>query len=391
MVRPVRPISFPSISPPVQAIVPRLLLLMPLVFHPWGLALQAEETNLSPQTRPSSTRFMPVDPAAAPALEASFLDETYALGSGDVIRVDIFNVPEYSADKGTYPVRVDGTIGVPLVGSVDVLGMTVEDVAQVLTARYAPLLTRPPRLTVTLVRARPVRIAVAGEVKRPGTYVIDFAGQTTANQDSFSGVQLPTLTEAIQASGGVTYQANVRDIEVIRPQRSGQNLVLRANLWDLIQRGDLDQDLQLRDGDRVIVPIVTNPPESDSVQVARANFSPESMNVQVVGEVVRGGNVEVPANASLNQAILAAGGFKDPRAKTSSVELVRLNPNGTVERRTLQVSLADSPNEATNPILRPDDVVMVARNNVAVTSDFLTLLLSPVTSVTTILRLLGLY
>jgi polysaccharide export outer membrane protein len=98
----------------------------------------------------------------------------------------------------------------------------------------------------------------------------------------------------------------------------------------------------------------------------------------------------VPANASLNQAILAAGGFKDPRAKTSSVELVRLNPNGTVERRTLQVSLADSPNEATNPILRPDDVVMVARNNVAVTADFLGLLLSPITSVTTILRILGL-
>lgn len=361
-----------------------------MVVHPWGQALHAQQGSLAPQSTSSSVQFMPADSVPSSGLDVSYLDETYALGSGDVIRVDIFNVPEYSADKGTYPVRVDGTIGVPLVGSVDVLGMTVEDVAQVLTARYAPLLTRPPRLTVTLVRARPVRIAVAGEVKRPGTYVIDFAGQTTANQDSFSGVQLPTLTEAIQASGGVTYQANVRDIEVIRPQRSGQNLVLRANLWDLIQRGDLDQDLQLRDGDRVIVPIVTNPPESDSVQVARANFSPESMNVQVVGEVVRGGNVEVPANASLNQAILAAGGFKDPRAKTSSVELVRLNPNGTVERRTLQVSLADSPNEATNPILRPDDVVMVARNNVAVTADFLGLLLSPITSVTTILRILGL-
>lgn len=365
-------------------------MLIPLAFYPWGLSLQAEETPATSEVKPSTWQFMPVDPAVSPAPVASYLDETYTLGAGDVIRVDIFNVPEYSADKGTYPVRVDGTIGVPLVGAVDLQGMTVEDAAQVLTARYAPLLTRPPRLTVTLVRARPVRIAVAGEVKRPGTYVVDFAGQTTATRDSFSGVQLPTLTEAIQASGGVTYQANVRDIEVIRPQRSGQHLVLRANLWDLIQRGDLDQDLRLRDGDRVIVPIVTNPPESDSVQVARANFSPESMNVQVVGEVAGAGNVEVPANASLNQAILAAGGFKDPRAQTSSVDLVRLNPNGTVERRTLEVNLADSPNEETNPILRPDDVVMVARNNIAATSDFLTLLLSPITSVTTILRILGL-
>ena len=386
----VKTIFQPRVSRLIQTPGLRWLLFMPLVFYPWGLGLQAQEGTAPSETRPSTLRFMPVDPAASPTPATGYLDQTYTLGSGDVIRVDIFNVPEFSADKGTYPVRVDGTIGVPLVGSVDVQGMTVEDLAQVLTARYAPLLTRPPRLTVTLVRARPVRIAVAGEVKRPGTYVIDFAGQTTATTESFSGVQLPTLTEAIQASGGVTYQANVRDIEVIRPQRSGQDLVLRANLWDLIQRGDLDQDLRLRDGDRVIVPIVTNPPESDSVQVARANFSPESMNVQVVGEVVKAGNVEVPPNASLNQAILAAGGFKDPRAQTSSVDLVRLNPNGTVERRTLQVSLADSPNEQTNPILRPDDVVMVARNNLAVTSDFLTLLLSPITSVTTILRILGL-
>lgn len=387
----VKTIPQPSVCHLIHTPGLRWLLLMPLVFYPWGPGLRAQENAVSTETRPSTLQFMPVDPVANPTPATGYLDETYTLGSGDVIRVDIFNVPEYSADKGTYPVRVDGTIGVPLVGAVDVQGMTVEDVAQVLTARYSPLLTRPPRLTVTLVRARPVRIAVAGEVKRPGTYVIDFAGQTTANRDSFSGVQLPTLTEAIQASGGVTYQANVRDIEVIRPQRSGQDLVLRANLWDLIQRGDLDQDLRLRDGDRVIVPIVTNPPENESVQVARANFSPESMKVQVVGEVVKAGNVEVPPNASLNQAILAAGGFKDPRAQTSSVDLVRLNPNGTVERRTLQVSLADSPNEETNPILRPDDVVMVARNNIAITSDFLTLLLSPVASVTTILRLLGLY
>ncbi|MEB3251948.1 MAG: polysaccharide biosynthesis/export family protein [Cyanobacteriota bacterium] len=361
---------------------------MPLVLYPWGLGLQAQEGIPTPETRPSTLRFMPVDPAASPIPATAYLDETYTLGSGDVIRVDIFNVPEYSADNGTYPVRMDGTIGVPLVGSVDVQGMTVEQAAQVLASRYTPLLTRPPRLTVTLVRTRPVRIALAGEVKRPGTYVIDFAGGATT--ENFSGTQLPTLTEAIQASGGVTYQANVRDIEVIRPQRSGQDLVLRANLWDLIQRGDLDQDLRLRDGDRVIVPIVTNPPESESIQVARANFSPESMNVQVVGEVAGAGNVEVPPNTSLNQAILAAGGFKDPRAQTSSVDLIRLNPNGTVERRTLQVNLADSPNEETNPILRPDDVVMVARNDLAVTSDFLTLLLSPITSVTTILRILGL-
>ena len=113
------------------------------------------------------------------------------------------------------------------------------------------------------------------------------------------------------------------------------------------------------------------------------------MSVQVVGEVVRPGDVTLPANATLNQAILAAGGFSNSRANSSTVQLVRLNPDGTVDQRTLDVDLAAPVNDTTNPILRPNDVVMVDRNTLATAGDTLGVVLNPLTALTAILRIFG--
>jgi polysaccharide biosynthesis/export protein len=114
------------------------------------------------------------------------------------------------------------------------------------------------------------------------------------------------------------------------------------------------------------------------------------VNVQVVGEVVNPGAIAMPTRSSLNQAILAAGGFTNSRARTSTVDLVRLNPDGTVNQRSLKVDFAAAPNEETNPILRADDVVMVRRSNVARASDGLGVILNPLGGVLNLLRLFGL-
>jgi len=151
----------------------------------------------------------------------------------------------------------------------------------------------------------------------------------------------------------------------------------------------MEQDVRLRDGDVVYIPTATDISPGDSIAIADANFSPGEIPVQVVGEVKSPGTVQVPANTTLNQAILAAGGFSDSRAKTSMVELVRLNSDGTVDRRSLEVDLSVAANEETNPILRPNDVVMVDRNAVARTGDTLSLILNPITAVGAILRIFG--
>ncbi|HEY9880070.1 MAG TPA: SLBB domain-containing protein [Leptolyngbyaceae cyanobacterium] len=316
--------------------------------------------------------------------------EAYVLGPSDRIRVDIFNVPEFSGpENGVHEVLVDGTVTIPMIGIVDVQGLTLEQTQQILTAKYSALLTRPPQLTVTLLSSRPLRIAVAGEVNRPGTYAAELTTQPESGSPT-AGRLWPTLTQVIQQAGGITQQANIQSVEIRRPQRNGPDAVMVANLWDLIRNGDINQDVRLRDGDTVVVPTAQAPSPAELGELSTANFSPSEIPVQVVGEVVQPGRVSVPTNTTLNQAILAAGGFKNSRASTSSVELVRLNLDGSVERRTLKVDLSVPANNENNPVLRPNDVVMVNRNAVATAGDALGVFLNPLTAVTAVLRLLGL-
>jgi polysaccharide export outer membrane protein len=317
-------------------------------------------------------------------LDSDPFPESYVLGPGDEIRVDIFNVPEFSGENGIHEVLVDGTLSIPLVGILEVNGMTLQQAQNLLTIEYAKLLTRPPELTVTLLSSRPVRVAIAGEVHRPGAYTAEL------DSDSTTGRQWPTLTKVIQEAGGITQQADIRTIEVRRARRNAPDAVMTVNLWDLIRTGDIDQDIRLRDGDTITIPTAKNPSPAESVAISDANFSPSEIPVQVVGEVTKPGTITVPANATLNQAILAAGGFKNSRARQSTVELVRLNPDGTVERRSLDVDLSVAANEETNPILRPNDVVMVDRNIVATAGDTLGVILNPLTAITAILAIFGL-
>ncbi|HEY9797967.1 MAG TPA: SLBB domain-containing protein, partial [Leptolyngbyaceae cyanobacterium] len=106
---------------------------------------------------------------------------------------------------------------------------------------------------------------------------------------------------------------------------------------------------------------------------------PNTIVVNVVGEVTKPGAIPVPPNTPLNQAVLAAGGFNN-RARKSTVELIRLNPNGSVIRRTVSVDLAQGINEDTNPTLRNNDVVVVNRSTIARVSDTLSTVLTPIGS-----------
>jgi polysaccharide biosynthesis/export protein len=197
--------------------------------------------------------------------------------------------------------------------------------------------------------------------------------------------------QALQTAGGITQQANIRQVMVRRPMRDNRMRVTQVDLWSLIRSGNAAQDITLRDGDVIVVPQATTIDPAMAYRLGTASFSPRSVRVQVVGEVTRPGLVEIPTNSSLNQALLAAGGFDNDRAKKSAVEFIRLNPDGTVEKRDIAVDLASAPNDTNNPVVRDNDVVVVARTNQAKTTDKVKGfggLLAPLSGVVSILRLL---
>ncbi len=434
-------------------------------------------------------------------------EAAYTLGSGDRIALDIFGVPEFSKE---YQVLVDGTLNLPIIRSVSIQGLTLQQAANVITQRYEPFINVPV-VTVTVIVARPLNIGLAGEVTRPGSYKInptregggvkfptlmemlqlaqgvtsagdmrnvqirrprrgapeqvtnvdlqDFLDTGNLRQDvtirdgdtifvptaralntqevrqrasaNFSAditkpigvvivgevnrpgpytvfasdvrssnqqtelsfvsidqqqgavVGLPTITRALKIAGGITTEADIRRVQIRRRVRGGNEQTIMVNLWDLLQKGDTTQDILLQEGDSVIIPSAATVDVAEVSQVANSSFSPNAISINIVGEVIRPGALQVRPSTSLHQALLTAGSFNQLRAKKDRVELLRLNPNGTVSRRTIEVDFAQGLNPENNPILRNEDVILVARSGYTRVADNINRFLQPIAGAAT--------
>ena len=99
----------------------------------------------------------------------------YRLGAGDRIKVTVFNEP---ALTGEFWVAPDGTVALPLIGSVNAGGRRVSEVAADATARYGDGYLRDPKVAMEVMVFRPFYIL--GEVEQPGQYPYA-AGMTALN------------------------------------------------------------------------------------------------------------------------------------------------------------------------------------------------------------------
>ena len=216
---------------------------------------------------------------------------------------------------------------------------------------------------------KPRTVAVVGEVKRPGPYVV-LGGDTQIDRTTGG---FPTVARAIQLAGGITPGADVRNIQIRRPTRTGVEQIIKVNFWQLLQAGDFSQDAIVQEGDTVFIPTATEINPAEVSQLAAASISPARITVRVVGEVGKPGTIEVATNTTLSQALLVAGGINRDRAKKSEVELIRLNPNGTITQQTIAVDFSQAMDNQKNPLLRDNDIIVVNRSNLARITDALTL------------------
>lgn len=245
-------------------------------------------------------------------------------------------------------------------------------------------------------RSQALNVAVVGEVYRPGPHTVTASARTgaageTGQAAGTGGIETPpTITRAIQIAGGIKPQADIRQIQVRRLAKNGLEQTISIDLWKLLKEGDVSQDLFLQDRDTIVVPTAPEISTTDSIQIAAASFSPDSIRVNIVGEVKSPGLVRIPPNTPLNQAVLTAGGFTI-RARKKSVDLIRLNPNGTISKRKIDINFDNELNEKTNPPLYNDDIIIVGRSGLTTFSDNLGSVLTPINgflSIFSIFRLL---
>lgn len=375
-----RSLSGPRLS---LLLLSRQKIIQSKTFHFIGILLFS---SLSISFTASSTlaQLPPLDPVTETTIvqqgninESTVSLETYTLGPGDEIRVDILAENELFADPIDQIVLLDGSLTLPWVGKVDVAGLNPIQAETRVVDAYSRYINNP-RVTFQLLQPRPIRVGIVGEIKRPGGYTIEVspqAGEQAGTNESRTRFW-PSVTQAISNAGGITRSADVRSVQI---KRDGVSELIQVDLWDLVESGNLRQDVLLRDGDQILVPTAQVIDNVEVIALANTTFSPTAITVNVVGEVKAPGSLAVSPDTLLNQAILTAGGFNDSRARTNRVTLIRLNPNGTVSQKRVEVDLAQDVNDEQNPILQEGDTIVVGRSSLAAASDTAGLLFSPLT------------
>ncbi|MFG6101832.1 SLBB domain-containing protein [Leptothoe sp. EHU-05/26/07-4] len=368
-----------------KAIQPKIFSLIGVLFlSSFSISLVASPSLAQlPVLEPTGSSTSQQRRLSSPRNESTVALETYALGPGDQIRIDILSSNELFKEPIDQIVLLDGSITLPWVGKVSVTGLNPLQAEETVIAAYSEYI-RNPRITFQLLQPRPIRVGIVGEIKRPGGYTLQVnseAGEQSEASESRTRFW-PSVTQAISNAGGITRSADVRSVQI---KREGVPELIQVNLWDLVESGNLRQDVLLRDGDQIFIPTAQDINNAEVIALANTTFAPATITVNVVGEVASPGSLAVAPDTLLNQAILTAGGF-NTRARSSRVELIRLHPNGTVSQQRVDINLAQDVNDQQNPILQDGDTIVVGRSSLAATSDTAGLIFSPLTNL-----LLGLF
>jgi protein involved in polysaccharide export with SLBB domain len=125
----------------------------------------------------------------------------YRLGTGDKVRVTVFNEKDLSGD---FDVNDQGLIALPLIGQVQVGGLTLSQAQELITQKYGKDYLINPRVNVEVLNYRP--FFILGEVKNPGSYPF---------------VNGMSVVNAVALAGGYTPRANRNHIVMKRAANPG--------------------------------------------------------------------------------------------------------------------------------------------------------------------------
>lgn len=153
-----------------------------------------------------------------PPLDAAATAPQYQLGSGDQVRVTVFNEPQFS---GEYTVDGSGHIAMPLIGAVPVDGLTVPAARNAIAEHLSEKALVAPDVSVEVVNYRPFYIL--GEVSAPGQYPY---------------VDGMTVLTAIAIAGGLSYRAETDRFSIVR-DKDGQPVEWSAERNSRVQPGDV--------------------------------------------------------------------------------------------------------------------------------------------------------
>jgi polysaccharide biosynthesis/export protein len=207
-------------------------------------SLAAQKPSTSPTTPPAKppAPAAPTTPAPAPAKvppaaaqpTAVPLPAGYVIGAEDILSIRYWKDADLSTDVA---VRPDGKISLQLLNDVEAAGLTPEQLRTRLMEQSKKYL-EDPQITVIVKEINSRKVFITGEVQKAGPYPL-----TTST----------TVLQLIALAGGLREYADGKNIVIVRNE-NGKSATYGFNYRDVISRKNLNQNIELKPGDTVIVP-----------------------------------------------------------------------------------------------------------------------------------------
>ncbi len=246
----------------------------------------------------------------------------FKIGAKDLLEISVFGLEELNR---TVRVSEEGKISLPLLGEIQVEGLTKTELEKKLSQLLEEKYLQDPQVTVFIKEYQSKRVFMLGAVEEPGPY--ELLGRQT-------------LLHLISQAGGLTSDAG-DEIIIIRNLQDGTNTSFRIPIDSLILEGNTELNISLEPDDIVNIP------------------ADKAVFVYVFGQVKKPGALEVKKSKkpTLLRAIAQAGGFTD-RASKGGVIIKRIDQEG--KETQIKVNVKDIIKGKRKDIpLKENDVVYV--------------------------------
>ena len=201
-----------------------------------ALAMGCAAPVFAQQQTAQGPKAAPRGAAASPAAvtgAAAAVPAGYLIGPEDVLGVLFWREKDMSGDV---VVRPDGKITLPLVNDIQAAGLTTEELRTSLTTAAAKYI-EDPNVTIVVRQINSRRVFITGQIGKPGPYNLS------------PGL---TVMQLIAQAGGLTEFADSKNILILRTE-NGKQLAHRFNYKEVLERKKLQQNIELKSGDTVVV------------------------------------------------------------------------------------------------------------------------------------------
>lgn len=248
----------------------------------------------------------------------------YQLAAGDSVRITVFQNPDLTLETR---ISESGTITYPLIGSVQIGGLSTNDAEQLIAQRLkSGNFVKKPQVNITLLEVLGSQVAVIGLVNKPGRFPLELANNR--------------LSDLIAMAGGVTTAAGMGSA-IVSGNRDGKPVRLQVDIASLFLNDAAQQDVAIKSG--------------DVIYVIPGNL------VSVLGQVNRAGRYPLESlNMRLSEVLTLAGGVTPDG---SDIAVVTGTRNGKAFRKEVDIpSLFLTGKSDGDLLIAPGDEVYVHRS-----------------------------